>query len=492
MRKWIALGGIVFSAACGSSGSDIKCGDGTTLDNGECVPQGSGSGVTCGAGTQLDSTGTMCIPTPPGATGAPTITGISENEGGISGGDLFEIQGTGFAGDDVTALHVYFGATTPGSSGDLGPCEALIGPATATVITGQVPPDCTFSTSITITVQTNLGMATTPYLYDALFLADGDDFYLNEPGHIYVVDPEAAKSFDLGNLVDSQGGTYNLDGMAFAGNTLYGVTTGDSEADLDGVAQLVTIDLSTYDPTAGTVTVTPVSDLFDEADDAIYASDLRVIGTTLYAWGYACSDGCAQGLVTIDPTGSTSFVETSASETSFFGALAVDGTGALTAAPNGAYPDTANGATGELDSVDVGTGALTSTATLDWGIGAPITTMMYAGTTLLGVVDNGTYSAMVYDGETYPSYFGQTLAVIDPTATPIVGATILALPEQIGAQARISAMDIPPTTFVIARQVPTDRWKKLPAIGLEHQPQGSSIATAHANIMNALHRRGAK
>src|SRR5271170_3061222 len=114
MRNWIVLGGIVFTAACGSSGTDIKCGDGTTEDNGQCVPSGSGS-LTCGAGTQVDSTGTMCIPTPPGATGAPTITMITPNEAGASGNQLFEIDGTGFAGDDVTSLHVYFGPTTPGT-----------------------------------------------------------------------------------------------------------------------------------------------------------------------------------------------------------------------------------------------------------------------------------------------------------------------------------------------------------------------------------------
>ena len=58
------------------------------------------------------------------ATGAPTVTGITPTTSGVSGYVLFQIQGTGFAGADITSLHVYFGDTTPGTNGNLGPCEA--------------------------------------------------------------------------------------------------------------------------------------------------------------------------------------------------------------------------------------------------------------------------------------------------------------------------------------------------------------------------------
>jgi len=494
MRNWIALGGIIFFAACGSSGTDIKCGDGTTLDNGECVPSGSGSGtVTCGAGTQLDSTGTTCIPTPPGATGAPTIVAMTPNEGGISGGSLFEIAGTGFAGDDVTDVHVYFGATTPGTGGDLGPCEALIGAPTDTIITGQVPPNCTFSAAVTVTVQTNLGMATTPFIYDALFAAEGDDYYNNFPGVLYVIDPDAGMSFPLANLVDADGGYYNLDGMAFSGTSLYAVTTGDSDADFDGVSQLVTVDLSSYDPDSGTVTVTPVGDITDSGDNFDYVSDLKVSGTTLYGWAYICSDGCSQGLVTIDPaTGVATAVGTMSSLAYQYiglGSLAVDGSGNVTAVPNGAAEDGTVGATGEYDSVDTTTGDVTSTATLDWFVGAPVMTMTTVGTTVAAVVDNGTYSLIAFDGQDYPTIFGQTLAVIDTTASPIVGATSLELPSLAGEQAHISAMDLEPTTLSIARKIPTNRWTKLQAAGHGPVPQGD-IAKARANFvrLKSAHR----
>ncbi|HEY1556708.1 MAG TPA: IPT/TIG domain-containing protein [Kofleriaceae bacterium] len=492
MRNWLALGGIIFTAACGSSGTDIKCGDGTTLDNGECVSTGSGSNVTCGAGTQLDSTGTTCVPTPPGATGAPTITAMAPTEGGISGGDLFEIQGTGFAGDDVSAIHVYFGDTTPGTGTDLGPCEALIGAPTDTIITGQVPPDCTFSTSVTITVQTNLGMATTPFVYDALFAAEGDDYYNDLPAVFYAIDPEAGTSFPLANLVDADDNTYDLDGMAFSSSTLYAVSTGFSEADFDEASQLVTVDLSTYDPTMGTITVTPVADITDDGGNEDFVTDLKMSGTTLYGWGQFCSETCTEGLVTINTTtGVATPVGTMNDMTlPFLGlaSLAVDSTGAVTAAPSGANPDTNDSATGEYDSINTTTGAVTLAATLDWGIGAPITTMVTIQTSTLGVVDNGTYSLVVWDenGQTgFPSFFGQTLAVIDPASTPIVGATSLALPSLAGAQPHISAMDMAPTTLAISRQIPTHQWAKLPAASDGPKPTAEAFAKAAANFKRA-------
>src|SRR6185503_15658892 len=92
---------VAFAALVGCGGNDVTCGDGTTEVNGVCQADGSGAtGDTCGSGTML--MGTMCVPTGTPA-GAPTVTMMSPNDGGITGGGTFEIDGTGFAGENVTA-----------------------------------------------------------------------------------------------------------------------------------------------------------------------------------------------------------------------------------------------------------------------------------------------------------------------------------------------------------------------------------------------------
>src|SRR5436305_40151 len=104
MRNAIVIGGLSLLAACGSSSSGPSCGVGTTLENGMCV----GTGDVCGTGTHLDTDGKTCVPNGVGAASAPTISSITPTKAGVTGSVLFEIDGTGFVGDNVTDLHVYF------------------------------------------------------------------------------------------------------------------------------------------------------------------------------------------------------------------------------------------------------------------------------------------------------------------------------------------------------------------------------------------------
>src|SRR5205823_14662245 len=153
-------------------------------------------------------------PDSPAATGTPTITQMSPDNAGVAGLALFTIDGTGFAGADVTALHVFFGDTTLDPNGGLGPCEAQIGAATATEITGEVPVFCNLN--VQVTVQTNIGSATTAFHYDALFAADGDGGNsFGQPGDLYIIDPFNLLWGDLGPLADTGNGTYGVTGLAF-------------------------------------------------------------------------------------------------------------------------------------------------------------------------------------------------------------------------------------------------------------------------------------
>jgi len=450
MRTWILLGSLAALSACGSSGSgnDVTCGDGTTLVGDSCEPGGSGAGDTCGSGTHLD--GTTCVADGSGsAAGAPTIATIDPPDAGVSGNVLFTITGTGFAGSNVSSLHVYFGDTTPG-----GDCEAQVGAATSTTIAGEVPSACDLNVIVTVT--TNNGSATIPFHYDALIAADGDGGgQAGAYGDLYVIDPYAQVFFDLGVMNDGTNG-YGMSGIAFASDgTLYGVTTGDSPADLDGFSQLVTIDL-------GTATVTPIGDAVAGNGDGYWVTDIKVSGTTIYGWAYDVTNNFRQSIVTIDTTTGAVTAHGPAAQSYYVdGGIAFDGTGTLYVAANGASADPDDpaelAATGELDTANTTSGALTMSATLDYGIGAPVNALAYFTTDLLAVVDNGTYGMI--EGE--PLY-GETLALIDTSQTPIV-SPLFELPAQIGAQSAVDALAVPPAAFTIARTLPRARWQTLKA-----------------------------
>src|SRR5580693_5740246 len=116
MRIRISVAAIAALVGCGSNnGNNVTCGDGTTLVDGVCEVGSGGSGSggggdTCGSGTMLQ--GTTCVATGGGNAGTPTISMITPGEAGVMGGGPFLIDGTGFDGDNVTSLDVFFGDTT--------------------------------------------------------------------------------------------------------------------------------------------------------------------------------------------------------------------------------------------------------------------------------------------------------------------------------------------------------------------------------------------
>lgn len=420
----------------------------------ECVSTGgggSGSGTDLSCGTGTHQMGNICVPDDTTVAMAPTITMMDPAGAGIAGGGLFTITGTGFNGSNVTDLHVFFGDPTNMN------CEATLGAASATEVSGQIPGGCTLSPSVTVTVQTNLGSATTPFTYLMLFAADGDaGGSLFRGGDFYVVDPLAQLSFDLGGLTDANNNMYGWGGMDFsATGALFAATTGDSPADVDLTSQLVSIDLSTGMPTV-------VGNIEDETN--LYnVVDMKFVGGTLYAWAFYDTTGnldFAHVLISIDTTsGAATQIGASTLDSSFAGALAVDASNTLLVAANGAGSDSNAGTTGELDSVDTTSGALTSVATLDWPLGSPISAMAtFPGTTptIVGVIDNGTYGN---------GFYNQTLAIINPAAAgtqmdPFVGA-MFDLPGQIGSQPHIDAIAVPPSNLVLQRKLSRTGWTKL-------------------------------
>ncbi len=457
MRNRISLLGLSLLAACGSSTSGPTCGTGTMLDNGECVASGgSGSDTTCGAGTHLS--GTTCVPDGSAAHGAPTISMMTPSEAGITGYVLFQIQGTNFAGDDVSGLHVFFGDTTNPN------CEAPVAAASETAIGGEVPPACALTTTTTVTVVTNKGQATTSFVYDALFAADGDGGgAVGKLGNLYIIDPFAQLYYDMGTMNDGTNG-YGMNGIAFASNgTLYGVTTGDSPGDLTLTAQLVTI--SPIGNANGPL-VTPIGSLVDAGSNAWFVNDVKFVNGTLFGWGvkFGSSSDTAQ-LVTIDtasglvtPVGTGTKVD---SYDAIDGGLVFDGT-TLFAAGFGAYNDSTVGTTGVYNSVDMASGSLTSMATLDWGIGARVNAMANVGGTVVAVVDNGSYGAEPAVQLAGGQYYGETLAIVDTTKTQKISPAF-ELPAQVAAQSHIDALDMAPVSLVVQRPLDRAKWSKLAA-----------------------------
>ena len=402
--------------------------------------------TTCGDGTVLQ--GSTCVPVTGGSAGAPTISKIDPPNAGIAGLSLFTITGTGFAGDNVSSLTVYFGNTANTA------CAATVGTATATTIAGEVPPACSLSTSVTVTVTTSIGSATTPFSYEALFAADGDaDSDGGTTNELYVIDPHAGLSFDLGALATAGGGSaYGFSGLAFStSGTLYGVTTGDSAADTAKLAQLVTIDLATG-------AVTALGTLKDAAGTAYTVSDMKFSGSTLYAFGYATvSNASTQGLITIDTTtGAVTAVGTPAAATDGYAGLAFDANGIAYVAANAAGSNFLIGESGALDTLNMSTGSPTSVATLDWPVAAPIHSMAYVGTTLFALVDDG-----LYGKATLQPLFGEELVVIDRTHNPIVYPAFEA-PAKLGAESHASTLATAPA-LTIARTLPREGWTQLAA-----------------------------
>jgi hypothetical protein len=460
MKRSLALGGIVFAAACSSAanpGPQVTCGSGTTEQDGVCVASGSGSGGdTCGAGTHLD--GTTCVPDGSGPTAAPAITGMTPDHAGITGNTLFQIKGTGFAGSDVTDLHVYFGDTTPSTQQAPNPCEAVVGAATGDTIAGQVPGYCFNPTTLalSVTVTTNKGMATTPFHYDTLYAADSS----SGTAQLWMIDPYASLFFPLGTVTDATDGftQYGLASLAFdSTGALWGVTTPD--ATLGTHAKLVK--LAVLPDQNGLVAATVVGNLSDAAKHVYTVSSIKVSGTTMYGWATRSGGTTTPkyGLVSIDTT--TGVVAAIGTGTFHYsGSLALDANNVLYVAPDGAGADanvTPN-TTGVLSTVDTTTGALTTMANLDYA-GVPVTSMTYVGTTLIGSLDYNAYATM--SGLTVS---GAALAVIDPTAQApnTIVTPAYELPAPVYAPSNVDAMDMAPTSLVLARKIDA-RWQHMGA-----------------------------
>ncbi|HEY3807701.1 MAG TPA: IPT/TIG domain-containing protein [Kofleriaceae bacterium] len=484
MRTRISVAIFAALVGCGSS-NNVTCGDGTTLVDGTCElgsgSGGSGTGDTCGSGTTLQ--GTTCVATGGGDATAPTISMITPPDAGIYGHVAFEIDGTGFAGDNVSSLAVFFGDTTNQD------CEAIIGPASPTAIVGEVPVFCALD--VQVSVITNLGTATTPFHYDAVLAGEGFGGPEGAGGALFLIDPFVGLSEELGYLSDANMNPYDFDAMDFdsTGTTLYVATSGNSPADLaantaqiEEYSLILSVDLTTGD-------VTALGNATDGTDNYI-VSDVKLSNGTLYGWAYDVDAG-TEGLVTISTTtGAITPVGTLAAipETEFFesAGMAFDGSGALNVAANGAGPDdpdtgfTEDGATGELDTVDTTTGAVTATATtLDWTpfagelfgltVGATVDSMATFQGQMLAVVDDGSVGLS-----------GATLAIIDPTQTPVVGA-LFELPAETGEQSYIDGIAIPPTggasIGIAAKSAAHATWLQPPARST--QPVKHATRRAH-------------
>jgi hypothetical protein len=490
MRIRISVAAIAALVGCGSNnGNNVTCGDGTTLVDGVCEVgsggSGGGNGDTCGSGTMLQ--GTTCVATGGGDASTPTISMITPGEAGVMGGGPFLIDGTGFDGDNITSLGVFFGETMDQN------CEATIVLATSTEISGIVPPFCDIN--VTVSVITNIGTATTPFHYDAIFAADGDNvantgFEAAVGGELWVIDPFASTAYDFGAILDGSGTDYPMAGLAFdSTGAVWGVTTGDGDGDLDEVSQLVTLD-----PVgANGPTVTIIGDAADGNGDGYILRDLKIINGTMYAYGYDVSgESITEGLVSIDQTGAVTPLGTPAAlnvDQEFATAgIAYDGTTTWVAAHFAGSDANMGGATGELDSADLTTGVLTANANpLDWGIGAPVNTMdvlTLSGTpNILAVIDNGFYGALQgLNNEGLGEFFGQTLAIIDPTAASgAVVNPVFSMPSQIGFQAAVGAIAIPAATTqtlqVVRKHIDPTKWQKLGTTSAK--PTVTPLGNAH-------------
>jgi len=483
MRNAIVIGGLSLLAACDSSSSGPTCGEGTALESGMCVATGSGSGDVCGTGTQLDTDGKTCVPNGDGTASAPTISLITPTKAGVTGFVLFEIDGTGFAGSNVTDLHVYFGDTTPGTGGEPGPCEAEIGTTTATSVTGEVPPACELNVS-SVTLTTNVGMASIPFSYLGVFAADGDGgdnlSIGSSGGDVYLIDPFAGLWFDLGPMADADLNLWGMTGIAFdSTGKLWGVSTGDSPGDIATGPQLVSLSFA-----GSSVTITAVGALVDANDTVYSVTDIKFKGSTLYGWGVTFDlAGAAGQLVTIDTTTGIVTPLGTAVAVPVPGALVVDGRGTIIVAAQGAAPDGFIGTTGEYDSVDPTTGALTSVATLDntiFGtpVGAPINAMARFGQAILAVIDNGTYGGFTGAGTT-----GEQLATINTIGTPIV-TPLFELPAQDGFQSQVDALDMPQPGTTIQLSL---RGRKSHALKPAANPNQATAKTVAKHITKYSH-----
>ena len=459
MRSGFLAVGFAALVGCGGSSNNTSCGDGTVLVDGTCQ-------MMCDSGTML--VGSACVPVGSGSASAPTIASIDPPEAGAFGGTPFKLTGTGFTAD----AQVFFGdVATPA-------CQAVLASVASTEIDGTVPTFCGFN--VTVSVVTAAGTATTPFHYDALFAAEGDadgsvaGVGSGQDTRVFLLDPTTDAFVDLGELANANDQAYGIDAWTFdaTGQTLVAFTSGDSPADAVNQNLMTDANVSIeIKVDVATGTVTTVGNTLDAADSghAYVMSDVKQVNGTLYGWAYGAS---SRGLVTIAADGLVTAVGTLAADPSNFdflaGGMSLDATGAMNVAAEGAGSDSDTNifATGELDTVNLSTGALTKTATLDWApaafgrtLGSPIAAMDLVAGKLYAVLDDGAVAAQGSNG----AITGETLAVIDPAHAPFVTA-VYALPSQVGFVAMIDAI----ATAPVATNVTTIFGKPISSLVWQH------------------------
>jgi hypothetical protein len=413
MKKLVVTCLLATLASCGDdvSRSGLTCGTGTVESNGMCVPT---TVLTCGTGTHAAAG--MCVPDDGIDVGAPTITSISPGAAGISGGTVFVITGTNFAGQGAGTATVKFGDQ-----------DAVVGAVSDTKIAGTIPAGVSITTTVTVT--TAKGMAATPFHYLAIYAAEGR---AQTGGELFIIDPTNGFWLPIDTLNDGES-SFSVSAMAFgADGMIYAATAAGSNGETFNTSQLVKVDPST-------AVLTVLGDLTDDGATTFHLSDLKFSGTTLYGW-----DAISGGLVTVDSTTGTVATIGAADNLGVGGALAFDSTGALLGSTGFAN--------GTIDTVDTTTGNLTVGAmALNYPVHNPINAMALIGPTLVASVNNTT---------------GGTMITVDPAT----GAThwLFEMPAFEGLQSGIDAIATAPDSLVIAHQAPI-QW---------HQPQPKAIAHA--------------
>ncbi len=416
--------------SCGGSdpaGTTITCGTGTVEMDGVCVPDGTPppDGLTCGTGTH-EANG-ECVPDGQDDVGIPTITAITPGAAGISGGTVFAIDGTNFAGQGAGNVTVKFGDQA-----------ATIAAVTPNRIAGVIPPGVSIDTTVTVT--TDKGSVTTSFEYLAIYAADGRGL---DNGFLYLIDPTNGFWGVIDILTDATDAntTYGLTGLAFDGNgTLFGTTA----AGLTKTSQLVTVDPQTAKVTViGTLT---------DGNNEHHIADIKFDGATLYG-----HSGIA-GLVTIDPT-TAAVTPVATNGFAFGGGMVFDDNNNLLAANLNV-----NAGTMDLNSVDTTTGAETTIAALDYGVFANQSFMPNAMASIQGVIvgsfDNSTTGNNDGTNEGTDLLSSRSMVKIDPAT----GATswLAEMPALEGFVSQIDAIATAPATVVIAHDHPI-AWNAPPA-----------------------------
>jgi hypothetical protein len=248
---------------------------------------------------------------------------------------------------------------------------------------------CHSRSVIALSVLSVAGAASTAQAVD-LFAADGA---LSMPGNLYRVDTSSGLLTTVGALVDSEGGEYSINGMAWdaSSNTLFGSTSSMSPTLPNGLVQ---IDRGTGQVTQiGSLNLTPTN----------FSAGLDYTDGTLFGW----AEGSLSSLITIDTLSGVGNVVGSNAQ-----GINTTGSGLATNAMGTTF-STPDGSTGNLWQVNRGTGQLFGPTPLSGGMdNGRIGALEFLGDTLFGV-------ELVGDGVS--GITSNRLISIDPVSGAITG-----------------------------------------------------------------------